>query len=365
MNDKLKFSVPMELSKYYEKVILDLKEVFETQNFVDGKYVQKLEETLSQKYKREVVAVSNGTSGLITSLDSFLNNKKEVIVPSLSFPATIQPIIHAGAIPVFADVSEEDWNLNPTEVEKKINNKTGAIIPVNLFGMPCDINAFKKIKEKYNIPIIYDSCQAFGAKTNYGEVGTFGDAEVFSLDATKSFSGGFGGFVTLEDKNFSKKIRRAKNFGNDENKITKQRGLNARMSEFNAILSLYHFNDFEKNMKMLRGNAIDYRNLLSNIDKIKLQQENENIQAPQYFGIFLDNQDSKIAYKIKTALDKKGIETRIYNPANLHQNYIFIKENITLPITEKMDSKILCLPNHKDVNQYHKNTIKKVLEEIL
>lgn len=362
--DKLEFFVP-NLAKHNSEVLVDMSEVFRTQRFVDGKYVKRLEKILSDRYKRPVVVTSSGTLGILIALESILKDKKEVIVPALSFSATVQAIIHAGTIPVFADISEKDWNLDPAEAEKKINKNTGAIIPVNLFGVPCDINAFERLGKKYGISIIYDSCQAFGAETTQGEIGTFGTAEIFSLDATKIVSGGLGGFVTLIDEYLASRLIIAKNFGNDKRGITRQRGLNSRMLEFSASLALHHLTDFEKNLEIVRKNTLDYKTIFSGIHRLKLQQENGNTSSPQYFGVFLDHPDPRIAYKVQEDLEGKGIRTRVYNPLALHKVDFFTRRHVSLPVTEKMHSKILCLPTHKNVKPKHKEIIKGVLEEKL
>jgi perosamine synthetase len=364
MKNKLPFSLPT-LQTSSKAIIPKIIEVVENQKYVDGKNVRDLEKKLNSRYNRKVVAVSNGTSGLIVALNAIIEDKKEVIVPSLSFSATIQSIIHADAKPVFVDIYEDNWTMDVNDVERKINENTGSIMPVNLFGVPCDIESFEKLGQKYNIPIIYDSCQAFGAKSPEGEIGSFGDIEVFSLDASKILTAGTGGFITVKNDCIFDKIILAKNFGNNSQKIPQLRGINARMHEFNAILANNNLQDFNINITVARKNAEAYKILLSNIDKISLQKANNKLSSPQFFGIFLDHPDSKIGYKLQKQLLKKGIETRIYNPSNLHQNSIFSKKKITLNITEKMCSKILCLPTHRKVESHHRRLIKETILEVL
>jgi len=360
----LPFSIP-SVNNSTETSLLKIKEVMGSKRYVEGKNVKILEEALSQRYKRKVIAVPSGTVGLIIALDSILKDKKEVIVPSLSFSAIIQAIIHAGGKPIFADVLEDTWNLDIQDVERKINENTGAIMPVNLFGVPCDVESFEEISNKYNIPLIYDSCQAFGAQTPNGEIGTFGDIEVFSLDATKVLSSGLGGFITIKDDEVYDRILLAKNFGNDSEKIPRMLGINGRMHEFLAILAHNNFSTLEKTLETIRMNAKGYRKLLSEVPNIKFQKFDANNASPQYFGIFLDHPDPKIGYKLKKALMEKGIETRIYNPSNMHKMSFFTKDDISLKNTEKMCSKIICLPMHGDVKEHHKNIIKETFMEVL
>jgi dTDP-4-amino-4,6-dideoxygalactose transaminase len=362
--NKIAFSAP-NMSCYYESIVGELQDVFQNNIFVDGKNVRELEEILSKRYRRDVIGVSSGTMGLILALDVLLKDKKEVIVPGISFSATVQAILHAGGIPVFADIKEDTWLLDSEDVKNKITENTGAIIPVNLFGMPCDVQEFENISKNLDVPIIYDSCQAFGASSPFGEIGSFGDIEVFSLDITKILSGGLGGLVVVKDDNIANKIRMSKNFGHNENKIPKLRGINGRMQEYSAIIAKNHLKDFDKNLELVKKNMRDYRDILRNIPGLKFQKEGKNLSSPQYFGVFIDNKDKEIVNKIQDCLNKEGIGSRIYNPSSLYKNSLFSKENIFLPNCEKMEGKILCLPNHAALTEQHKTMIKKILEEIL
>ena len=298
----LRFSVPSS-TEYNPFIAQDINQILETKMLTEGDNVRKLERLLSERYNRGVVAVSSGTSGIIATLDALLTDKKEVILPSLSFSATPQAIIHAGGLPVFCDVLSDTWNIDPSEIVRRITKSTAAIMPVNLFGVPCDIKSIEKIGSAYGIPIVYDSCQAFGARTPQGEIGKFGMAEVFSLDATKVFNGGLGGFVTVGNEELERKIRYAKEFGNNAFKETEQRGINGRMSEFNAVLAIHNFEKIESNLELIRSNATSYRGALKDIPDIKLQNVGESNPSPQFFSVFLDKQDPEIAFKIRDKLE--------------------------------------------------------------
>lgn len=356
----LEFFVP-NLKKYSTNVFKDLTKVFETQRFVDGEYVRKLEKTLADRYGRYVVTTSTGTSGLIIALDSILPNesdKKEVLVPSLTFPATIQAILHAGAKPIYVDVKEDSWNMDYEDAERKITDKTAAILPVNLFGIPCDIKSFENLSQKYNIPIIYDSCVAFGAKTPYGEVGRFGEAEVFSLDATKIVGAGLGGYVTTPDEALARKLKMAKNFGSDEQRSPQQRGINARMLEFSAILSLYSLEDSNSNLIELRERALKYRRYVKDIENLLFQSEPEgSIPSHQFFAIAIDDPKYELIHKTKKRLEERKIGSRIYVPKMLHLDENFSGGVYHLPVTEKIAPNILCLPMHGGVKDYHMQII--------
>jgi len=327
----------------------DIHKMFSSKIFVDGTYTKQLEKKLSERYVRRVIATNSGTTALILALDVLLKDKKEVIVPSLTFNATIQAIIHAGGKPVFADVNKHTWTLDSIDVYNKISANTGAILPVNLFGVPSDIKSFKELSKNANIPLIYDSCQAFGAITPHGEIGTFGDIEAFSLDATKVLSGGLGGFITINTDELYEQLKYAKNFGNDYEKRTLQLGVNGRLSEFNAILTLDSLETVDMRLSKIRINVLKYRDTLSTIPHIEFQSEQHGTSAPQYFGIFINYNGKDVAQKIKNVLKDNGVETRIYNPTLLHKLKFFTDKDCVLPNTESMHSRILCLPTHEKI----------------
>jgi dTDP-4-amino-4,6-dideoxygalactose transaminase len=342
-------------------VAKQFREIFNSGCFVDGIYSKLLESNLSERYLRPTVVTNTGTSALILALDTILDSKMEVIVPSLTFNATIQAIIHAGGRPVFADVDCKTWTLSPEDVYKKISKNTGAIMPVNLFGVPADISSFKKISECKDIPLIYDSCQAFGTITTEGEVGTFGDIEAFSLDATKVLSGILGGFITLKDSELYEKAKVVKNFGNNYEKKTVQKGINGRITEFNAVLALESLSTVGSRLSKLKMTAQKYKQVLSGISHIEFQEESNGVSAAQYFGILINYGEESIARRIQADLFAQGIETRIYNPTLLHKLSFFTNIEYSLPNTEKMLSRILCLPTHDKVMDRHVEKIAETL----
>ncbi len=363
-NERLDFYIPT-LEKYQSSLVSCISDVFASRRFVDGHYVSLLEKKLAERYSRHVVATASGTAGLMMVLDSITSQKGEVIVPSLSFSASVQAIVHAGNIPVFCDVNPLSWNVDPNEIRDKITKRTKAILAVNLFGVPCKIQEIEEIGMQYGVPVIYDSCQAFGARNETGEVGTFGKAEVFSLDCTKIVSGGLGGFVTTADKELAKKLKLAKNFGNSATRETLQRGINGRMLEFSAILALKSFEDFDNNFRVIKENEKRYREIFRDVPCVVLQSSDNSVTSPQYFAVLIDHPDDKKVETIKERLRKSNIEIRVYNPTNLHKLQFFCEEDTSLPITESMHAKLICLPTHRSVTDKHRLIIKKTLEDVL
>jgi len=348
----------------FKDVSKDLRKVFHSRSFVEGIYTKSLEQKLSERYLRPVAVTNSGTTALILALDVLLRERKEVIVPSLTFNATIQAIIHAGGVPVFVDVDEKTWTIDTKDVANNVTEKTGVILPVNLFGVPSDIKALQIIAESNHIPLLYDSCQAFGSWTPYGEIGTFGDIEVFSLDATKVVSGGLGGFVTMKDEKYYRKIKNAKNFGNNDEKIVVCKGINGRMSEFNSILALKSLETVDARLVKIKENVLRYNLAFSRIPNIHFQDIKDSRPAQEYFGIFIDA-NLETVRRIIDNLIGHGIETRIYNSTLIHRSKFFTTKKHTLPKTEKMHGRLLCLPTHAKVNDYHVDLMAKTLMRCL
>ncbi len=171
-----------------------------------GKYVGMFEKEFAEyigcKYG---VAVHTGTAALHLALLALrIGPGDEVIIPTLTFAATANAVLYTGAKPVFVDVDEETWNLDPEQIEKKVSEKTKAIIPVHLYGHPCDMDKIAKIAIDHNISIIEDAAEAHGAEYKGRKVGAFGTIGVFSFFGNKIITTGEGGAVLTNDKNYYK-----------------------------------------------------------------------------------------------------------------------------------------------------------------
>ncbi|MGH9786939.1 MAG: DegT/DnrJ/EryC1/StrS family aminotransferase [Terriglobia bacterium] len=361
----LPFYAP-DLKSLYRLASRDFAAIFETQQLVDGHYVQRLENLLAERYQRHVVATCSGTAGLIIALDSVLTkDKPEVLVTSLTFAATVQAVLHAGGRPVFVDVDPQTWNMSPEDVERKITLRTGAILPTHLFGVPCDHDALSEISRRFEVPLVYDSCEAFGTTLNEREIGCFGDAEVFSLDATKVVSGGLGGYVTTGDPALARKLRMAKSFGNDDRRATVQRGINARMLEFSAAMAIHSLRRASAVIREGRAVADCYLEACRNIPFLRFQAVPQgSLPARQLFAVALDCEPATVV-RLRKLLAARGIEVRAYFRRLLHQEEIFGGgPNVRLPVTEELGPRILCLPVHKQVRPAHIETLVRSLQQV-
>src|SRR3989304_8199914 len=196
--------------KLRDKITKEITQVVDSKKYILGAKLESFEKKFAKfigvKY---AIGVGNGTDALRLSLRALgIGNGNKVLTVALTSPFTAIAIIEEGAVPIFCDVDEKTWTIDPADVEKKVDKKTKAIIPVHLFGNPCDMNAILKIAKDYNLRVIEDACQAHGAKFRGKMIGSFGDAGTFSFYPTKNL-GAFGdaGIITTNDLKVAEMIK--------------------------------------------------------------------------------------------------------------------------------------------------------------
>jgi dTDP-4-amino-4,6-dideoxygalactose transaminase len=321
----------------------------------NAKLVKRLEAAVAERLEvKYCVAVSSCTSGLMMVLRA-LDLTGEVIVPSFTFFATGHAALWNGLRPVFADCNPETWNVDPLDVERKITERTSAILVVHLYGNPCDVAALERLASRHRLKLIFDAAHAFGSEHRGRPVGGFGDAEVFSLSPTKLLVAGEGGLVTTNDATLAQAIGGMRNYGDlgayDPNWL----GMNARMSEFNAALALAGLPLVEA--KVDRRNLIAelYTNLLAPVPGLLFQKvlpgdlstyKDYSIHVtPETFGMARDAlAEALLAEKIETKkyfyppLHKQKLYSFFHNPECedlVHTNYV-ADGVLSLPIYESL-----------------------------
>ena len=219
------------------KIDNKIKKVLNSNNYILGSEVKSFEKNFS-KYlgNKYSVGVSNGTDALIIALRAInIAKGDEVITTSHTAFATIAAIVEVGAIPVFIDIKEDDFTMNPSELKKKISKKTKAIIAVHIYGNPADILDIKKIAKDNKIILIEDCAQAHGAEYNKKKVGTFGDFSCYSFYPTKNLSTfGDAGLISTNNLKMYKKIKLLREYGWIKKNIGISDGFNKRLDELHA-----------------------------------------------------------------------------------------------------------------------------------
>lgn len=349
----MKDVVFLDLKKQYEEIKLEIDQaisrVVERQYFILGDELQKFEESFAQylgiKY---VCGVNSGTDALILALKLLgIGKGDEVITPTLSFVATTLTITEVGAKPVFVDSDPETYLIDVSKIEEKINKNTKAILPVHLYGNPCDMEKIMMIAKKYSLKVIEDACQAHGSSINGKKVGTFGDIGVFSFYPGKNLGAyGDGGAMCTNDEELFKKMKMIRNYGQEVKYHHKEIGVNSRLDEIQAaILSvkLKHLDQWNKKRNLV---ADWYRKYLD--PKIKIQKIIDgNFSCYHVFVVEVENRD-----KIMVELKNNGIQTLIHYPIPIHlqECYRDLEYKIgDFPIAEKVTSRILSLPMYAEL----------------
>lgn len=303
------------------------------------------------------VAINSGTSALHAVLAAHdIGEGDEVIVPSFTFIATANAPLFVGAKPVFAEIEEETYGLDPADVERKVTPRTKAIIPIHYGGSPCHIEELKRVAQKHNLIFIEDTAESLGAMVNGKKVGSFGDSAILSFCAPKVITTGEGGMILTDSRDIYEKVKLICNHGRAETadyfSSTEQMeyvtlGYNFRMSTMTAALGVAQIEKIDKIIRMRRENAKYLTEGLSTIEGIETPREPQGyFHVYQMYTIRIKGREG-IRDRLKEYLVQHGIGTQVYfAPVHLTLFYRqkFGYKGGELPITERVSKEVLTLP---------------------
>ena len=328
-------------------------------------FEQELADYLGVKH---VALFANGTLALVTALQ-VLRITGEVITTPYSFVATTHAIHWNNIKPVFADIDSVYCNLDPKKIEAAITPKTAAILPVHVYGNPCDVEAIQEIADIYGLKVIYDAAHAFGVKNNCGSLLNWGDLSVLSFHGTKVFNTMEGGAIICHDETTKKRIGYLKNFGfAGETKVV-QPGINAKMNEMQAALGLLQLKEIEKNIAKRRDIALQYRKGLKDIPGIRFLQEVHGIRHNYpYFPIFVNESEYGTSRdELYEALKQHHIYGRRYFYPLISRFPIYrgfdSAQPSNLPTAERIASQVICLPIYPDLHPASVERIVHIIKE--
>jgi len=348
-----------------------VKKVFDSAWLGLGSTVFEFEKLIGEYIGvRHVIAVSSGTTALHIALDACgIGDGDEVIVPSLTFCATIQAITALRAKPVFCEIDPETLNMDIVDAQRRITKKTKAIIPVHYCGQPCDMEKLLALGREYNIHIVEDAAHAIGSSFKGKKIGSFGNPTCFSFDPIKNITCGEGGAVALEDDNKAEIIRRKRILGIDKDtwqryknrrswvyEVTTQ-GYRYHMSNINAAIGIAQLSKIERFIKRKKEIVERYNEFFSNIKSLKpLTWNLENTAPFIYILRVLNNKRDELMDTLKN----KGIECGIHYIPN-HLQPFFKTFGGQLPITEQVYSEIITLPLYYDMTN---SDVEYVIESV-
>jgi len=304
-------------------------------SFLGGRFVRKFEARFAKKFKvKYAISVNSATSGLSAALGAAnIGPGDEVITTCLSFNATAMSILSVNAIPVFVDVDDKTFCVDPNKIEKAITGNTKAILVVHLLGNAADMDRIMEIGKKHKLIVIEDAAQAPG--TMYGDkyVGTVGDIGIFSLQETKNIMTGEGGMVVTENPYYAKKIRMIRNHGESipdntwsEDDLVNLVGLNYRMTELTAAIGLAQLEKLEDNNRIRKENAKFLKEGLSDIPGIYIPKRKKG-EVPHIFAMLYDHNIIGVErYRILAALRAEGIPVGSGYLRLMYENPVFLKK---------------------------------------
>lgn len=344
-----RFRIPMldlraEHAALREEIECGLREVLDSGRFVLGPQGEAFEREVTDFLgTAHAVGCGSGTDALLLALRALgIGPGHEVITTALSFAATAEAILHAGAVPVFVDVEEESFNLDPARVEAAITPATRALLPVHLFGRPAAMPALQAIARQHGLVLVEDCAQAFGARLAGRAVGTLGDAGCFSFFPSKNLGGvGDGGMVVVPSASVAQSLRELRNHGAVRRGEHRSVGYNSRLDELQAVVLRVKLRHIDERNAARRRIAREYGAALAGIPGLRGPADAEGHVYHQY-TIRVEARDRVVA-----ALDAAGIESAIHYPRPLPAQPAFAGcTHGPLPACESIARSCLSLPIH-------------------
>jgi dTDP-4-amino-4,6-dideoxygalactose transaminase len=338
----------------FEIVVERYRAVYADGLITNSNLVSRFESAVAERVGvRHCVAVSSCTCGLMIVLRA-LGLTGEVIAPSFTFFATGHAMRWNGLTPVFADCDPYTWTVACSDIQRKITDRTTAILGVHLYGNPCDVAGLTRLATRHGLKLVFDSAHAFGSRYRSRPIGQFGDAEVFSLSPTKLLVAGEGGLVTTNDSTLARTIRGMRNYGDTGGYDPDWVGMNARMPEFNAALGLGGLPMVEEKIRRRNEIAAMYTSMLS-LPGVRFQRvHREDVHTYKDFSIQITPEEFGLNRdQLAEALLAENIETKkyFYPPLHLQKLYrsFHDSDRNDLGQTEYVTSGILSLPIYESL----------------
>ncbi len=360
--------IPIARPVLGEEEINAVREVLLSGQLAQGPKVKEFEERFAEYVgTRYAVAVSNGTAALQLALIALgVRPGDEVITSPLSFFASASSILLIGAKPVFVDVEERTYNIDPKKIKAAITPKTKAIMVVHLHGHPADMDPILDVAREENIPVLEDAAQAHGAQYKGKMAGSLGDAATFSFYATKNMTTGEGGMVTTNSREVAEMISLLRHHGQISRYVHEYLGYNMRMTELQAAIGLVQLRKLDANNRRRREIAKRYSEELSGIKEIILPVEER--WAKHSWHLYAIRTEKDRRGSIISKLRELGVDARSTYPIPLHKQPImeglnddsknFLARifpsisyaNISLPIAERLTNELFYIPVHHNLS---------------
>lgn len=333
-----------------------------------GPFHQQFEKALCDYLKVEHLSLfANGTLALVTALQG-LRITGEVITTPYSFVATAHSLLWNGIKPVFVDVDQFTFNLDPDKIEAAITPQTTAIMPVHCYGHPCDVDRIQTIADNYGLKVIYDAAHAFGVQNDGGSVLSQGDLSVLSFHATKVFNTFEGGAIICPDAKTKRHIDHLKNFGFVDEVTVVAPGINGKMSEINAAFGLLQLKRIDEAIHERQAIDARYREALAKIEGIScLSGGGEKVANCAYFPILVEPKYPHSRDKLYQILQDNGVHARRYFYPLISDFPMYrgmpSSAPSNLPVARRASSEVICLPIYPGLSMGQVDAIVELIEK--
>lgn len=336
----------------------------------NGRFIDEFEEKFAEfcgvKYG---VACSNGTVTLHLALKALgIGPGDEVIMPTFTYIATANSVAYCGATPIFVDSEPGTWNIDPDAIEKAINPRTKAILPVHIYGLPANMEKIMGISRKYNIPVIEDAAEAHGAEWDGRRVGSIGEIGSFSFFGNKIITSGEGGMLVTNNEGLYKKMKFLRSQGVDPNKRYWHLELayNYRMTNMQAAVGLGQLENITWHMNERKRVANLYKDYLKDMEDYIIDQQVPEKATHAYwmYTIILKNNIPLSRDEIMRRMEEKNIEMRpAFYPVHVMPPYF--NDCISLPNADYIGNRGICLPSHAMLQETDIQYIVESLKSII
>lgn len=334
----------------------------------NGSFHKQLEKELAAYLKVPYISLfTNGTLPLITALQA-LRISGEVITTPYSFVATTHALWWNGIKPVFVDIDPATGNIDPERIEAAITPKTTAIMPVHVYGKPCDTKRIQEIADQYGLKVIYDAAHAFGVEVDGESILNAGDLSTLSFHATKVYNTVEGGAMVMHDEKMKKRIDYLKNFGFANETTVVGPGINSKMDEVRSAYGLLNLKQVDAAIEARHQVAVKYRNALRGVEGITFFDDMPGVRHNySYFPIFVDEKKygmtrDELYFKMK---DRNVLGRRYFYPLisefSTYRGLESAKPE-NLPNAHKMADSVICLPIHHALSD---EDVKKIINSII
>ena len=355
----------IQYAQLKDEIDAGLHAALENTAFVLGPNVQAFEKEAAEYLGvKHAIGVANGTEALhLALLASGIGEGDEVITSAFTFIATAESIRYVRAKPVFVDIDPRTFNITPETIEAAITPKTKAIMPVHLFGQPCDMAGIQAVADRHGLKIIEDCAQSFGASIGGKQTGSLGLAAGTSFFPSKNLGAyGDGGLVTTDSDEIDHLVKQYRNHGSKVRYYHDVIGYNSRLDELQAVILRVKLKRIEQFNAGRRRAAHQYSELMAGLPLETPYEDGIGVHVYHQYTLLSDRRDD-----IQAALQRADIACAVYYPVPLHKQRVFLEDckGVSLPVTEAVASRCLSLPIFPELTEEQVGKVVEVIRSTL